>query len=433
MRPRFLIPLLFFCSPLLAAPAVTRPNVLLIVIDTLRYDATQNGNMPFLASLASRGVVFTHAYSTHDFTPPSHFSIMTGLRDGLASDDDRVENSVAYQLRRAGYHTFATAANGLLSPKQMPTFAAFTDFRQTGDVTQGTFFDTVTDLTEVDFRLRLFECPPTQRNRAMAFFGAEELLPVFLQQIEKTQPPYFGFVNLLDTHEPYVPDLTTYRPERLLPPNFSGDIIHRPLSAELKDPDSIKDPQRRAFVKQKIAQGGAPWLTSLDLTPQALAIYHNRYNAEAKHADGVLKEFFAALEREHVLDTTVVIITSDHGESFGEDDLVTHMFADRGDAESTHHVPLVIVFPQSMNVKTGVIDRRVSIANIAPTIYELAGLDRTPLRSRYPDYPLSLLRAIGMPKQTTIAQVMLPAPAKQDHSAAESERRKAMQSLGYIH
>ncbi|HJT17276.1 MAG TPA: sulfatase-like hydrolase/transferase, partial [Thermoanaerobaculia bacterium] len=366
-------------------------------------------------------------------TPPSHFSIMTGLRDGLATDDDRVENSVAYQLSRVGYHTFATVANSLLTPPQMPTFRAFKDFREIGDISKGTFFDSVGDLTDVDFRLRLFEVPPTPRNRVKAFFHADEMLPVFLQQIEKTEPPYFGFVNLLDPHEPYVPDLATYRPERSLPPNFSGDIFQRPLTAEQTNPDSIKDPERRAYVKKKIAEAGAPWLTSFDLTPQELAIYHNRYNAEARHADGVLKEFFAALDRDHVLDNTVVIITSDHGESFGEDDLVTHMFHDRGDPESTHHVPLVVVFPPSLNVKTGLVDRRVSIANIAPMIYELAGLDRTPLETRYKDYPPSLLRAVGISPLATVSQIVLPAPAKQDHSAAETERRKAMQSLGYVH
>src|SRR5581483_11393252 len=89
--------LLLLCvSSVFAAdpPPARPPNVLLIVIDTLRYSATSFGNptrnnTPFLASLASRGVVFTNAYSTHDFTPTSHFSMFTGLRNGLGSDDDR--------------------------------------------------------------------------------------------------------------------------------------------------------------------------------------------------------------------------------------------------------------------------------------------------------------------------------------------------------
>ena len=71
----------------------------------------------------------------------------------------------------------------------------------------------------------------------------------------------------------------------------------------------------------------------------------------------------------------MVIITSDHGESFGEADLITHMFHDCGDYESTHHVPMLILMPPSMRTSTRTVDRRVSIANLPATIYDLAGLD----------------------------------------------------------
>src|SRR5204863_3074943 len=105
-----------FCSLLLFAGAATaaesaqRPNIVLIVLDTVRYDAISAANTPFLDSLAKRGVVFTAAYGTHDFTPTSHFSMETGFRDGLGSDDDRPENGVAWQLGHHGYFTFATVA-----------------------------------------------------------------------------------------------------------------------------------------------------------------------------------------------------------------------------------------------------------------------------------------------------------------------------------
>src|SRR5216684_3150535 len=133
--------LLLFPAVLISAPPSTRPNILLIVIDTLRYDATLNNNMPFLASRAARGVLFTKAYAPHDFTPTSHFAMVTGLRDGLGTDDDRIENGVSYQLQRTGYHTFATAANVLISPKLMPTFRGFRDFKEQGDINTGNIFN----------------------------------------------------------------------------------------------------------------------------------------------------------------------------------------------------------------------------------------------------------------------------------------------------
>ena len=75
--------LLVSAAPISKAP---RPNILLIVVDTLRFDAVNPETTPFLASLGERAVVFTHAYSTHDFTPTSHFSMFTGLRDGLGGE-----------------------------------------------------------------------------------------------------------------------------------------------------------------------------------------------------------------------------------------------------------------------------------------------------------------------------------------------------------
>ncbi len=203
------------------AEPVQKPNILLIVIDTLRYDATTNNNTPFLASLASRGVVFTNAYSTHDFTPTSHFSMMTGPHDGLATDEDRLENGIPYQLRRAGYSTFATAANSLIGQKQMPTFRGFDNFKEPGDVTAGTILDALGSTTEIDFRLAMFRCRSTPHTRVMLYFSADRLLPMFLQQIREAKPPYFGFVNLVDPHEPYIPDPKTYQPEKTLPPPAS--------------------------------------------------------------------------------------------------------------------------------------------------------------------------------------------------------------------
>ncbi|HYS53292.1 MAG TPA: sulfatase-like hydrolase/transferase [Thermoanaerobaculia bacterium] len=423
-------------------PAATQtpdaPNILLIVIDTLRYSATSfpdpaRNNTPFLASLASRGVVFTNAYSTHDFTPTSHFSIFTGFRDGLGTDDDRYENAVPYQLGRVGYSTFATAANDLIGKKQMPAFAGFSDFKEAADVTSITVLDALTDLTEIDERLAMFHCRPTPHARAMVYFSANRLLPVFLQQIRNARPPYFGFVNLVDPHEPYIPDPTIYPPESDLPAGFDGDVLQRRLGPELRDPDSIADPERRAYVKNKIGEAGAKSLTAIDLSPQERVIYHSRYRATVRETDMALQQFFAILDKEKRLENTIVIITSDHGESFGEADMMTHMFGDRGDYESTHHVPMLIVLPRSLRTTVRTIDRKVSIANLAPTIYDLAGVDWSAFQTRYPDYPRSLMPLFAANRAHYLARVMLPKREKQDHTFAAREREKALQSLGYLH
>jgi arylsulfatase A-like enzyme len=435
-----LLVLVIGSSEIAAEPLRTpsHPNILLIVIDTLRYSDTSfsdpsRNNTPFLASLASRGAVFTNAYSTHDFTPTSHFSMFTGLHDGLGTDDDRAELGLPFQLASAGYDTFGTAANSLIGKKQMPVFGGFADFKQPGDITTGSILDSYADTTNIDARLAMFNCRSTAHARAMVYFSADRLLPIFLQQLRRAREPYFGFVNLVDTHEPYIPDPAIYAPEQDLPPGFNGDVLQRRLGTEVLDPDSIADAGRRAYVKKKIAEAGAKSLTAIDLSPEARAIYRSRYRSTVRSTDIALQQFFAAAERENMLDNTIVIITSDHGEAFGEADLITHMFGDRGDYESTHHVPLLIVLPPKMRMTTRSIDRKVSIANLAPTIYDFAGLDWSGFRTRYPDYPRSLMPLFASGAPHYAATVVLPGPEKQDHTDAAREREKALRALGYIH
>src|ERR1043166_6792904 len=386
--------LLFSAAPI---PKTTRPNILLIVVDTLRFDAVNSETTPFVASLSKRSIVFTNAYSTHDFTPTSHFSMFTGLRNGLGGELDGAELGVPYQLQRAGYWTFATVANDLIGVRANPN-------------------DLMSARTRIDMRLAMYGFRPTQHARAIAYFNAGRLLPLFAEQIRTAKAPYFGFVNLIDPHEPFIPNPDYYPPESKLPPGFVADVLPRPVSPErahpgaipdpaaappeatpppgfvadvltrrvspeLEHPESIADPARRKFVQSLVDTVKFPRLVALDLSPEALQIYHQRYPAKVKKVDAMLKLFFDDLDRQHALDNTIVILTSDHGEEFGESHFITHMLQDKGDYEATHHVPLLVILPPRMARKAAVVDREVSIDMIAPTIYDFAGVDATPLRT----------------------------------------------------
>src|ERR1043166_8220773 len=351
--------LLFSAAPI---PKTTRPNILLIVVDTLRFDAVNSETTPFVASLSKRSIVFTNAYSTHDFTPTSHFSMFTGLRNGLGGELDGAELGVPYQLQRAGYWTFATVANDLIGVRANPN-------------------DLMSARTRIDMRLAMYGFRPTQHARAIAYFNAGRLLPLFAEQIRTAKAPYFGFVNLIDPHEPFIPDPDYYPPESKLPPGFVADVLTRRVSPELEHPESIADPARRKFVQSLVDTVKFARLVAIDLSPAALQIYHQRYLAKVKKTDAMLKLFFDDLYRQHALDNTVVILTSDHGEEFGESHFITHMLQDKGDYEATHHVPLLVILPPRMARKAAVVDREVSIDMIAPTIYDFAGVDATPLRT----------------------------------------------------
>lgn len=411
-------------------PKTNQPNILLIVVDTLRFDAVNAETTPFLASLGKRGIVFTHAYSTHDFTPTSHFSMFTGLRDGLGGDLDGEELGVPYQLQRSGYTTFATVANDLIGTKEMPVLRGFDDFRDLLDVHSNPN-DLMVARTKLAMRLAMYGFHPTQHALAIAYFNAGRLLPLFADQIHAARAPYFGFVNLIDPHEPFIPDPDFYLPEQQLPPGFVADVLTRRVSPELEHPETIADPARRKFVESLVETVKFPRLVAIDLSPEALQIYHQRYLAKVKKADEMLRLFFEDLERQHALDNTVVILTSDHGEEFGESHFITHMLQDKGNYEATHHVPLMVILPPRMARKAAVVDREVSIDMIAPTIYDFAGVDSTPLRQHIAGFAPSLTRLLTSPLHPYTAVARIPPKAQRDLSAA-SERESAMKSLGYI-
>ncbi|HEX3583890.1 MAG TPA: sulfatase-like hydrolase/transferase [Thermoanaerobaculia bacterium] len=411
-------------------PKATRPNVLLIVVDTLRFDAVNPETTPFLSSLGKRAIVFTHAYSTHDFTPTSHFSMFTGLRNGLGGDLDGPELGVPFQLQRSGYSTFATVANDLIGINQMPVLRGFGDFKDLLDVRTNPN-DLMNARTRIAMRLAMYGFRPTQHALAIAYFNAGRLLPLFAEQIRTAKAPYFGFVNLIDPHEPFIPDPDFYPPEQSLPPGFVADVLTRRVSPELAHPETIADPARRQYVQSLVDAVKFPRLVAIDLSPEALQVYHRRYLAKVKKADAMLKLFFEDLNRRHALDNTVVILTSDHGEEFGESHFITHMLQDKGNYEATHHVPLMVILPAHMARKAAVVDREVSIDMIAPTIYDFAGVDATPLRIHVAGFAPSLMRLMTAPPQAYAAAASIPPKAKHDPTAA-SERERAMKSLGYI-
>ena len=238
-------------------------------------------------------------------------------------------------------------------------------------------------------------------------------------------------MNLIDPHEPFIPDPDYYASEPKLPPDFVADVLTRRVSPELEHPESIADPARRKFVRSLVDTVKFPRLVALDLSPEALQIYHQRYLAKVKKADAMLKLFFEDLDRQHALDNTVVILTSDHGEEFGESHFITHMLQDKGNYEATHHVPLLVILPPTMTPKAAMTDREVSIDMIAPTIYDFARVDASPLRTHLPGFAPSLTRLITPSAQPYVAVATIPAKAQRDPSAA-SERERAMKSLGYI-
>ncbi|MCU1227492.1 MAG: sulfatase [Acidobacteria bacterium] len=445
-------------APAPASPTVVRtelvpparPNIILITLDTVRADATPLGGsnpMPFLSKLAKEGTTFENAYTTFDSTPPAHFSMMTGFYGGWgAAPLDAKETSVPYQLAQLGYRTFGIAANGNLSLKTNIYLNAFDQYSCLYDeytALDGAAKDAT--LKKADALLDHYGAAKDDFNRVMVSTPWEKVLEKFDRQVKPGKRPFFAFLNVIDAHDPYLPDPRSYNPakeeRRWNHTGFDADLRNRKgiWDPELQDPSKIADAEHRELVTETLKKTwGRVWSTTFDLNADEIAIYRNRYLYEVRALDQFLAGVFKVLADRGVLDSTVVIITADHGESLGEDHLISHSFNNMGERESTLHVPLLVVFPRSFGYTPKTVKTPVTVAAIAPTIYDIVGVDWEGItKMTLPtNIGRSLIAELGDRRPVYRVTAVVPkaprtTPDERERTSSEAEKR--LRSLGYIH
>jgi hypothetical protein len=117
---------------------------------------------------------------------------------------------------------------------------------------------------------------------------------------------------------------------------------------------------------------------------------------------------------------------------------VGHSLSEQGDPEATHHVPLLFCMPSAYQVEYGELNVLCSSADIAPTVYDLVGMDWVPLaiKSSVGNYGKSLLPYINMAGSTISSNRGSPEGTK-DQPISEQDRYKKegierLRSLGYV-
>ncbi len=112
-------------------------------------------------------------------------------------------------------------------------------------------------------------------------------------------------------------------------------------------------------------------LMKMSLTDLDRKAISNHYDGGIAGADAYLGELFGKLRAENLYDETLLIVTSDHGESLGEHQQVGH----GGLYLEQLLVPLIIKFPASWGVASRIVERPSELVDVMPTIYEACGLD----------------------------------------------------------
>ena len=373
-----------------APPSATHGNsgpvdVLIVVMDCVRASEFPGGaknpvSMPFAERLRRESVVFPQAISVAPWTLPSHASIFTGLypwehgchgRGSLRLDSHVAR--LASVLAARGYATASISGNPIISPQYGMVdgfaYSAWGEWweqvhrwRSTPTHSQrGGAAPVSTELAPLSFRDRttrtlkliLQRIPATLAlgdgigrriadpdNRWVGNLNPwiEPSLRSWLDG-QPLQQPTYCFINLLDAHEPYLLDLV----------------------------DAASIPEW--WKSMRIAQDALAVLETPHLPTDDMARMHELYRRSIEVIDRRLERIVSIYRDAGRWDRTLLVLTSDHGQAFGEHGMVWHGISTE---EEMLRVPLWVRFPHA--------DRGGSVGrgwatpmDAAPTILRAAG------------------------------------------------------------
>jgi arylsulfatase A-like enzyme len=308
-------------------------NVLLIVLDAARADhfalyGYERATTPRLERLAREAVVFDRAYAEASYTVASVASLLTGLPPGVHGVDTFATplapsvETLAESFAAARYRTAAFVENPLVGAEHgfAQGFERFVSLGRKIELAGNMEYD-VGD-------------PRRNVQDALAWAAEDD---------GAHERPFFLYLHLLRPHSPYFPlDEHAGR--------FSGGYA---------------GPLRGTSAELATIQYGGP-------APDAAARDHlvALYDENVLSADALVGQAVDALAAAALLDETIVVVTSDHGEEFLEHGRVLHgwhVF------EESVRVPLVVRFPPRTGIAGERVQTPVQLADVAPTLLAAVG------------------------------------------------------------
>jgi arylsulfatase A-like enzyme len=340
----------FGCAPD-TPPRPASPNVVLIVLDTVRADSVGlqwNGRAvtPQLDLITAEGRRFANAYATAPWTLPSHASLFTGLassQHGAVHEHfvlAKQHPTLAELLARRGYATQGITSNPWVTAGRGLT-RGFSDFKKAYGGAPGTAADIDIDTdTDTDTKVE---------DKGAA--RASQLAVEFIARASRNNEPFFLFVNYLEAHLPYAP------------PGAGFAALGIDVDSLLRHEFSIEQ-------AEEIITGERP------ASEAELELARILYLCEIAYQDQQLGRVLDALRTGKLLDETLVIITADHGELLGREGMMGHEFSLSDDVL---RVPLVLRYPGRIQAGQR-LTVPVSHLDVLPTVLDLLGETEIPPR-----------------------------------------------------
>jgi len=329
-----------------------RPNIILLLIDTLRADhldayGYERRTAPRLDELIDSGILFTKAYSSTNWTRPAVASLFTSTMPSRHRVNDigrAVAPSfplLAETLSRAGYRTVFVSAGPNIQPED--GYGRGVDHFDYGRATPPLLRTVLIGqallrfLPGIEFWFRPSGLeldagdPKDFTDRALRWAReTEETRPIFL------------YIHYLGPHDPYDPPAPYYEAYTDVPPV----------------PRLLEPPTQR--------WSGRNWLSPAD-RQQMIA----QYDGEVLWHDAQLGRLLDGLRGTGRLDDAVVVVIADHGEGFGEHGLWAHSV---GMFDEVVRIPMIFWSPGRW-VGPRTIHIPVSLIDVAPTLASIAGTE----------------------------------------------------------
>ena len=382
------------------------PNIIFIVLDSARRDlfgsyGNQKQLTPFLDALAEDSLVMMDHYAAGCGSAQAHVSMFLGQHSArhkvVHNMSEMKESVVAFPslLAEKGYKTYGHCMSSFIPPAGYEDQFGFTEFFYPGKV--GT---TVKRSSKARILDRLKKYPKlwkmmkttygaikgregVVRTTAKSLDGKASLDYLTKQlRLNKGKSPVFGYTTLLHPHTPYAP------PQWCIERVFGDKKVDDVAYAIQQD--------MHAWVNGDFG--------NVDDSIQAMKML---YEAEMVYADHLLEQFVTKLKEDDLFDNSILIVTSDHGEMFGEHGQLNHGATIW---EEISRLPLFIYSPE--NIPEGRLYKGVSSGlDLMPTILDLVGAYDTSQSKTTMD-GISLLREVELDRNLVVDSPPLVLPER---------------------
>lgn len=336
----------------------TRPDLILISIDTLRPDhlgayGYERDTSPSLDSLAARAAIFENAFAQSSWTLPSHMSLVTSTYPLVHQVETERRSlpaaipTLAESLQANGYETTGFVSWIYLAAK----FGFDRGFDR---------YDELIPPEELQDASSKHSVRAAGIVDSVLSWAAERSAARTASHETARSDPFFLFVHFFDPHMDYDPPLDDAR-------RFDPAI---------RTTDSGSYETLKGYIAG--LQANVPPIPG-DVIDRAMDLY----DAEIRYTDREVGRLLAELRRLGLLDRAILVVTSDHGEEFGEHgSMEGHQWTLY---DEVLRVPLLISSPWTEAVR---ISEIVESIDIAPTLLRFAGVTAPPTYQGRPLQPL---------------------------------------------